>query len=52
MPRTKTHKTETATRLIFETAISSYSNPALDITEDDLLFRELDNKDQENVWNR
>ncbi len=45
MPRTKTHKTETATRLIFETAISGYSNPALHITEGDLLFREPDERD-------
>lgn len=45
MPRSKTHKTETATRLIFETAISAYSNQTLHITEGDLLFREPDERD-------
>lgn len=45
MARAKAHKTETATRLIFETAISTYSNKYLHITEGDLIFREPDERD-------
>lgn len=45
MPRTRTHKTETATRHIFEETISSFSDSSLSISEGDLLFREVGERD-------
>ena len=45
MPRTRTHKTETATRLIFEEAVSTFSYPPLSISEGNLLFRGVDERD-------
>lgn len=45
MARTKTHKTETATKLIFEEALSNFSDSSLNISEGDLLFRDIDERD-------
>lgn len=45
MSRIANHKTETSTRLIFEEAVSSFSCPALSITEGDLLFRGIAERD-------
>lgn len=45
MSRISNHKTETAARLIFEEAVSSFSCQAMSITEGDLLFRGIDERD-------
>ena len=45
MSRSKTHLTETTTQLIFEEVISSFSNAGLSISEGDLLFCEVSERD-------